>query len=589
MTGTLGRDEHGGVPSHDRPDRTDPPNWRLDAVYSTARPHHLSVSPQRDRLAFVLSWEETSDLWLLDEGRVTTDRELTAFWEDTPPLWSPDGSRLAYSSGGAVWVVPVAGGPPKRLTEGSPAAWIDDTTLAITVERDRSTRLATIGIEDPWPRPLGPRGTDIGKVLVGPDGVLVVESWPREDRNRCDLLAVTEDEWSVLVSIPDRRATLGSLHGRRLAFLLEEEEWRALYVLELGTEGHEPLAKAEGDFGSVQWDDGDRLVATLTHRGRSDLVLVDGGVHTLAEGGSWQDPQWYRDGIVAVHESSTSPMRIVYLEGPSQRPLYDGAPIAVRRAPHAAAEAVRFSSGDGTEIEGFLYRPRDTGHPVPAVVYPHGGPTSHYGDEWDGHAQYFVDKGYAWLAINFRGSTSYGLSFERANHGDWGVGDVEDCIAAARYLASLGWVDPGRIAIYGASYGSYLALASLVHPDNPFACGVAKYGDCDILTSWAQGDRPGSDDLERMMGHPSSAREAYRRGSPIHSVSRLDRPILIAHGERDARVHPKQSEELVAELRRLGKTYEYVTYPTEGHGLLRREPHLHFYRRLERFLDWHLI
>ena len=70
----------------------------------------------------------------------------------------------------------------------------------------------------------------------------------------------------------------------------------------------------------------------------------------------------------------------------------------------------------------------------------------------------------------------------------------------------------------------------------------------------------------------------------------LFRSLLIAHGLRDERVHPKQSAQLVAELRRLGgKTFEYVTYPTEAHGLLRVEPQLHFYRRLERFLDWHLM
>jgi len=66
-------------------------------------------------------------------------------------------------------------------------------------------------------------------------------------------------------------------------------------------------------------------------------------------------------------------------------------------------------------------------------------------------------------------------------------------------------------------------------------------------------------------------------------------PILIAHGELDLRVSPKQSEELVAELRRLGKTYEYVTYPTEAHGFLREGPYLDFHRRLERFLDWYLL
>ena len=92
-----------------------------------------------------------------------------------------------------------------------------------------------------------------------------------------------------------------------------------------------------------------------------------------------------------------------------------------------------------------------------------------------------------------------------------------------------------------------------------------------------------------MMGHPSAARAAYHAGSPVHRLEQVRAPLLIAHGERDERVSPKQSEELVAALRRLGKTFEYLTYPTEAHGLLRAGPQLHFYRRLERFLDWYLI
>jgi dipeptidyl aminopeptidase/acylaminoacyl peptidase len=211
-------------------------------------------------------------------------------------------------------------------------------------------------------------------------------------------------------------------------------------------------------------------------------------------------------------------------------------------------------------------------------------------DAWDGHLQYFVDKGYAFLAVNFRGSTGYGRDFERRNHGVWGVEDTWDCLAAADHLRTLDWVDGDRLGIFGASYGSYMALLAVTDdPEHRFRCAVAKYGDCDILTSWAQGDREGVQDLERMMGHPAADRAAYRAGSPVHRVDRIAAPILIAHGERDERVSPRQSEELVAALRRAGKTFEYVTYPTEAHGLLRAGPQLHFYRRLERFLDWYLL
>ena len=326
-------------------------------------------------------------------------------------------------------------------------------------------------------------------------------------------------------------------------------------------------------------------------------MVVDaesGEAKVVAEGGMWSRPHWTAAGALAAayEDHATPPELRVMTPGAEPGPLHVPAPKAVRNAPYAELEEVAFPSFDGLEIPAFLMRPREPrlGAPVPAVVYPHGGPTMSYGDEWDGHAQYFVDRGYAWLCPNFRGSTGYGREFERANHGVWGTEDTRDCLAAADHLRSLDWVDSERLAIFGASYGSYMALLSVTDdPDYRFRCAVLKYGDCDITTSWAQGDREGVQDLERMMGPPSAARAAYRAGSPYHRLESIEVPLLIAHGERDERVSPKQSEQLVAELRRLGKTFEYVTYPTEAHGLLRAGPQLDFYRRLDRFLNWNLM
>jgi dipeptidyl aminopeptidase/acylaminoacyl peptidase len=599
MTGTrwLGKDEHGGVPSQARPDHVDPPHWRLDAIFATPRPHHPVASPDRSSVAFILSAEGTSDIYVVPAAggrarRISTNRQLASYWEDTAPVWSPGGARIAYSSGESTFVVDATGGPPQRIAGVSPGAWLDENRLVVVVERDRSSRLALVDVDDPWPRPFGPAGGDVGGVRPTGEGRVVAVFWPRDDFSRSDVIVADPDgPWATLAGRPDRRALSPVVHGETVAFVAEEEEWRAVHLTDLDGSDPVTIARADADFGELSWSpDGTRLAATRSARGTTDLVVVDreGDVSTVAEGGSWQTPTWTSEGIVAVEESAhTAPRLICLADGPVT--VFAGTPAAIAAAPHIGFERIAYRSEDGTEIEGFLFRPPSTGGQVPAVVYPHGGPTSVYGDEWDGHAQYFVDKGYAWLAINFRGSTTYGLSFERANHDDWGVGDTSDCVAAGRYLGGLDWVDPDRVAIFGASYGSYMALAALVHPDNPFACGVAKYGDCDILTSWAQGDRAGVDDLERMMGHPSNNRQSYRAGSPIHDLDRLDRPILVAHGEQDARVHPLQAEELVAELRRLGKRYEYVTYPEEGHGFLLRDSQIDFYRRLERFLDWHLM
>ncbi len=497
--GWLGKDEVGGVASEARPDLSPPPHWRLDAIYATARPHHVAVSPDGSTIAFVLEYQGTSDIWAMSVGtrvptRLTTDRGLTAYWDDSSPVFSPDGSRIAYNSGGAVHVLDVSGGVPTRLVEGSVGTWTDDERLVITVDRDNCTRLATVDVSDPWPSPIGPHDGDVGMPRALPDGRVVASYYPKDDFSRNDIVLVEPDgKWSTLVGVPDRRAGGQAVGVKRIAYTLETDDRAAVYLCDFDGSDHQLVAGGDQDFSNLSWLPGDSgLMAIATTRGVANLVRIGLGEEpvVLAVGGTWQTPVITSNGLVAVHEAADSPPTLLLVDDPgATEPLFDWTPASIRAAPHARQERVRFRSEDGLEIEGFLMRPAGTADPVPAVVYAHGGPTAHYGDEWDGHAQYFVDKGYAWLAINFRGSTSYGLEFERANHGDWGVGDVADCVAAAKYLSSLGWVDSDRIAIFGASYGSYLALASLVRVDNPFACGVAKYGDCDILTSWAQGYR----------------------------------------------------------------------------------------------------
>jgi len=598
-------DEHDGVPSQLRKDVTPPPHWRLDAIAALGRPHDMALSADAASVAFVLDMGDLSDIWAMTVAgtelrRLTTNRGPYAFWEDTPPAWSPDGDRVAFAAAGWIHLVAAAGGPPQRLAEAGSPLWLDSDHLLATVERDRVGRLCRVAVADPWPIPLSPADGSATSATVSSDGsrIAYVHS-PADDRNRSDLRVVDLIDGSVdtIVSVPGHFVTSPAFapDGSSIAFVCDRTGWKELYLLIDGTE--RPLTSEQADMSSLRWSaDGSRILAVRTRAGRDDLVLVDaefGEVSRVAAGGTWSSPSWTADGsVIAVHEDHRTAPGIVTVDpdGRLDRP-FAAVPAAIAAAPHVTPEVVTYRSTDGLEIAGFLFRPPGAGRgKCPAVVYPHGGPTSHYGDEWDGHAQYFVDKGYAWFAVNFRGSTSYGRDFEHADHGDWGVGDAEDCLAAHDYLAGLDWIDRERIAIFGASYGSYLALASLARdPRHRFACGVAKYGDCDILTSWAQGDQPGVEDLERMMGHPSDNRAAYIEGSPVHMIANVARPILVAHGEQDERVSPEQSKELIAELKKHGKPYEYVTYPTEGHGLLRREPQIDFYRRLERFLDWYLM
>jgi dipeptidyl aminopeptidase/acylaminoacyl peptidase len=606
----LEKDEVEGIPSQVRPDVAPPPHFRLEAVAATERPRSLTVGRDGRTIVFIQD-RDTSDVWSLDLGapnprRLTTGRAPAPFWEDTQPAISPDGSTVAYGDDGAVWVVSVVGGPPRRLCEGGAPVWLDDQRLIISVERDdRTSRLAVIDVADAWPRRLVVDDGAVGdewSTAVSPDGRSVAYVfWLREDLRESRIRVVDVETGSSktvsqATAMADRFPAW-SPDGARIAFASERSGWFEIHVVAPDGSDARQLTQDEADFSGMTWSpDGTRILATRSRRGRVDLVVVDaetGAVTVLAPGGTWSAPAWTADGaIVAQYEDFTTPpeFRLVHPNGDVEV-LHAPAPAAITTAPHVEPEEVVYRSFDGTEIHGFLYRPTGAAGPVAAIVYPHGGPTSLYGDEWDGHAQYFVDKGYAWFAINFRGSTSYGRDFERLNHGDWGVGDTKDCLAAADHLRTLDWIDGDRIGIFGSSYGSYMALLSVTDdPEHRFRFGVCKYGDCDIRTSWAQGDREGVQDLERMMGPPSAARAAYTAGSPVHRLEQIQVPLLIAHGLLDIRVNPAQSEELVTELRRIGgKTFEYLTYTTEAHGFLRAEPQVHFYRRLERFFDWYLM
>jgi len=605
----VGRDEHNGVPSQPRRDVKPPPHWRLEAVVRTPRPRSLTVSADRRQVVFIED-AETSDVWLLDleqprPRRLTTGRAPAAYWEDTEPRLSPDATWVAYADEGHVWLVPTSGGPSRRLVEGDNPVWAGDARLVVTVERGHATRLAVIDTADPWPRRLATQHHEVvehgdeGEAAVSPDGTEVAYTFtPREDLNRSEIRVASLESGEVraLTGTPEMHdgAPNWSPDGRRVVYTSERSGFYELHLVDADGSAGRRLTSAGADHFETDWHpDGNRLLAVRGRRNHFDLVIVDaedGSADVVEEGGSWSSPHWAAAGgiVAAYHDHATPPE----LRLSPHAFLHSPAPMAIRAAPYAELEDVSYRSFDGLEIPAFLMRPRGASaqNPVPAVVYPHGGPTDAYGDEWDGHAQFFVDKGYAWLAINFRGSTGYGRDFERANHGVWGVEDTRDCLSAADYLRTLDWIDGDRLAIFGASYGSYMALLSVTDdPERRFRCAVTKYGDCDIVTSWAQGDREGVQDLERMMGPPSAARADYLAGSAFPRLANVEVPILVAHGERDERVSPKQSEQLVDELRRLGKVYEFVTYPTEAHGLLRAGPALHFYQRLERFLDWYLM
>lgn len=592
----IGREVLGGEPSKELTGSERPERWGLEAIWAMARPHDLAASPDGSSVAFVLDLDGTFDVWSIDidgnRQRISRGRAPTAYWDDAAPVFSPDGSRLAYADEGGVRVVDADAGPDLNLIKGSLGTWVDNSRMVIIAEVGLRSRLAIVDADGTQQEMVGPEEGQVTDPIVTDNGTFLTTYYPNSDMNRSDIVQVEPDgTWKVIVGHPDRRAHSARAHGSRVAYLRETEDRSALFLADLETGEHRPLAEGDFDLGSPTWSfDGTFIVATAANRGAVDLVRVDldGEITVIARGGVWSEPVAIRDGIIAAHESWETSPRLVHLDADGRhRTLLDGTPQGLASVEPAGFDRVTFRSLDGLEIEGFITRPANVRTPAPVILYAHGGPTSFYGEEWDGHAQHFIEKGYGWMGINFRGSTTYGLGFERANHRRLGVADTDDCIAAARYLASLDWVDPRRIVIFGASYGAYLTVAALCRADNPFVCGVAKYGDYNMFTSWEQTDVVGHDEFLRLLGHPEDEPEAYRAASPIFDVANIEVPLLFVHGEKDPRTHYKQAEELLEALQLHGKQFEFVSYPAEAHGLLHREPQIDFYRRMGRFVDWH--
>lgn len=604
--------ERNGWVSQKRPDVKPVGAWSMELLASFTRPRAHSISPDGTQIAFYWDASDASNLYVmsLDGGwaqPLTFDRAAVPYWSDGEPQWSPDGQWIAYTNKGHVWVVPSAGGKTYKVTHmttgaGSPR-WLPDSDylvvsmsmgergVLVLVDRGgKSYYTLTDGIGHAHSPSISPDGTQIAYVHQ-----------PMDDFNRSDirLLDIETGDFETLTGTPRMHDAKPkwSPDGKTIAFISERPGYHQLFLYDRNVFAERQLTHIQHDIAEYEWSpDGSQILVTINKKGAYELGLVStetGDVFELLAGyGVHSHPHWSPDGqtITFEYEDPETPPDIYKMSvaDKSRTQLTFSKPPVLDTLNQIVPEQVTYPSFDGLQIPAFLYRPLKPNGA--AIVYPHGGPTSQYILEWDVIAQYFVAKGYTWLAVNFRGSTGYGIDFERANHDVWGVDDTKDCLFAADYLSALDWIDNKRIAIFGASYGSYMATCSLAYdPDYRFACGVAKYGDCNIVSSWSQGDQIGREDLERMMKHPSQNREAWWAGSPILKVADIQKPIFIAHGLLDDRVHPLQSEELVDGLNRHDKVYEYVTYADEAHGFLKRATKIDFYSRLERFLDWYLL
>jgi dipeptidyl aminopeptidase/acylaminoacyl peptidase len=205
------------------------------------------------------------------------------------------------------------------------------------------------------------------------------------------------------------------------------------------------------------------------------------------------------------------------------------------------------------------------GEKPPLVVLTHGGPTSNALTSLDLVKQLQTSRGIAVVDVDYGGSTGYGRDYRRRLDGAWGIVDVDDSVAAARFLVERGDVDADRLAIAGGSAGGYTTLAALAFR-KVFAAGISSFGIGDLELLESATHKFESRYSRRLVGPYPEAADIYRERSPNNFPDAFSSPVLILQGLDDRVVPPAHAESIVAALARKGIPYAYLAFEGEGHG-----------------------
>jgi dipeptidyl aminopeptidase/acylaminoacyl peptidase len=255
-------------------------------------------------------------------------------------------------------------------------------------------------------------------------------------------------------------------------------------------------------------------------------------------------------------------------------------------------EAITFKARDGVTVHGYLTVPRfSSGKDLPLILHPHGGPHG-VRDRWgfNPEVQFLANRGYAVLQVNFRGSGGYGNEFESKGYRNWGTTMVNDMTDAVDYVVSQGIADKNRVCTYGASYGGYAALQTVVREPSKYQCTIGYVGVYSLPLMFKDGDIPETESGRnfQMRVLPETLAEQQAQ-SPAYNIDKIKVPVMLVHGAKDERVPMSQYRLLNERLEEAGRPPEVkIVEEKEGHGFYDFQNQVDLYTAMEAFLDKHI-
>lgn len=440
--------------------------------------------------------------------------------------------------------------------------------------------------------------------MVDNNGVLRLQVRMRGRRNELEYRAGPNDKWSVLHSYEEHEGAPWeplrfTADNNKLYITTTDDAEGAMSIRTFDVTSRtlsKPLFSSKDPIRSTLFDDTDfRILGVKTERDKPVTHWIDPEFAALASKLKNTFPDTQNDIVSSSRDNKVHLIRAwsdrdagaYYVLDLRSGKMALLSPILPEIDPDKMRpmEPISFTARDGMTIPGYLTRPAGANGPVPLILNPHGGP---YGirDNWAfvPEVQFLANRGYAVLQVNYRGSGGLGRRHHEAGRGEWGGKMQDDLTDAVKWAIEQKIADPSRIAIYGASYGGYAALAALTYTPDLFKCGVNYVGVSDLryLTSWNADEGRLRQRFYETWIALDSTQLAER--SPVNHVERIRVPSLHVYGVNDPRVKIEHWRRLEAELKKHKKPYEAIESKEEGHGFQSEGTRIGFYRKLEEFL-----
>jgi len=532
---------------------------------------------------------------------------------------SPDGRTLYYTQdkGGNeqydIYAVPTGGGAPVNITntrdvrESSLLVAPDGRAIALSTKRSGQGQsdLAVMDIAAGQVRAL----THEADAQWGWNAVAWVNGGRSLIADRSFVDGSASEVWSIDVATGKATRLLGkpevvysatdaTADGSAVALTTNEathQPHAAVYVPATGAIRTLTPTPWEQSSGAIS-PDGRSMVVQTSEDGRQTLELAD--LSTLAEhpialppgvNGAVGTQPFTPDSrrLLVLHSGADTPGEIqaFNLAGGTTAQLTHLAMASLAPEHLPKSRIVTYRSFDGTLVSAIVTMPfnlkRDGSNP--AVVVPHGGPTGQTNDGFSRTATALASRGYVVIQPNPRGSTGYGLAFQKANYQDLGGGDLKDELAGKQFLVDSGYVDAKRVGVTGGSYGGFMALMGIGRAPDAFSAAVEQFGIIDWRTMWQHEDAQLQAYQKSLLGSPDQFPKVYDANSPLTYIQAVKAPLLVLQGENDIRVPVGQARQVAAALKAKGNVVDAVYYPEEGHGFYKRE---HQQDALQRTVDW---